>query len=406
MASSTIETINTNVDLPYNSLSKKLKSSTAEVTPLHLPVRHRKNRKHHPSKESMNNEEMIRNKTTLGSEPDGKDNVKLHQTTFIWPKHSNQAYANAKNFYKKFIDTETKTKRLKLYHGIQKKKSESSPQVEQRMKERDMNRLIETNLRLFRNMNNIFGSNGHSNPARFLNDSSFTTQGEQPRHKEYRSVSSNTKKYESKIVGYGRSQIFIPVETSQANDDDLKMDYNNSVFEADFLSNKRVLTTAINHSDRRELQTAPSPNKSRRVSVGNTKRGNSEKKNLSIDYYLNRDYRKKDASNKIGFIDMVPGYSGESINSAMTMNSIIYERPMYRIPENLNQTLANLIHESGSINKNTLNLMTKMVSQVNRELSPEGRGRTSTRGTPTKKYNQREFWILNEKSKRSSSFAG
>jgi len=134
------------------------------------------------------------------------------------------------------------------------------------------------------------------------------------------------------------------------------------------------------------------------------KKGNNEKKSLSIDYYLNREYKKKDASHKIGFIDTVPGYSGDSINSAMTMNSIIYERPMYRIPENLNQTLANLIHESASINKNTLNLMTKMVSQANKELSPE-RIRTSSRGTP-KKYSQREFWILNEKSKRSSSFAG
>lgn len=396
MASSNIETINTNFDLPHNSLSKKLKSSTPEVASIHLPVHQRKNRKHHPSKESMHRED--RNKTTLGSEPDVKDNPKLHQTTFIWPKHSNQAYANAKNFYKKFIDTETKTKRLKLYHNIQKKKTESSPQNDQRVKERDMNRLIETNLRLFRNMNNIFGSYANPNPARFLNDSSFSTQGEQLRHKEYRSVSTNSKKYESKIVGYGKSQIFIPVETSQA-DDDLKMNYSDSVFEADFLTRKRVSTT-INHSERHEVQT--SPNKSRRVSAGNVKKGNNEKKNLSIDYYLNREYKKKENSHKIGFIDMVPGYAAESINSAMTVNSIIYEKPIYRIPENLNQALANLIHESSSLNKNTLSLMTKMVSRTNRELSP--RGKPSSRGTP-QRYKQRDFWILNEKSKRSSSVA-
>lgn len=397
MASSNTETTHPNVDLPHRKLSKKPKSSITEVAPLYIPTHQKRTGKPRPPRDQASIEDMARKQTTLGSEPEAKDPKQLTRTTFIWPKHSNQAYANAKNFYKKFIDTETKTKRLKLFHNIQKKKTETTPEVEQKMKERDMNRLIETNLRLFRNMNNIFGSYANPNSSKYISDSSFMTQGEQLRQKEYRSVSTTTKKYDSKIIGYGRSQIFIPVETNFGGDDDSRLNISSSVFEDDFLSRKRVSTT-ITHSERRDMQTAPSPNKSRRVSAGAVKKGNNEKKNLSIDYYVNK---KRDSPNKLAYIDLAPSFGPENINtSSLTVNNIIYEKPVYKIPDNLNQALASLIHESSSINKNTLNLMTKMVR--NQAQKEEARNKSSSRGTP-QKYKQRDFWILNEKSKRSSS---
>lgn len=288
--------------------------------------------------------ENSRRNTTLETESPTRQVI---TTQMVWPKNSSQAAINAKVFLKKYSETEAKSRRLKFLANRKPKKTEYSPVVVQRAKDQYVNRLAETNLKLFRNMNDLFGA--FQGKPRMKTDQSIIVHNDIKRGKEYRSNSMASKKEDFTVSKFGRSDIFIPVETSML--DEGTTDTSFHTIGNDDRRNKGTIT---NYSF--DLKMTESPNKFRKFSAMKKSLAGQNNKNKTIDF-INRDYKLKHPSNN--FISIDSGYQSKfDLSQSFGPR---FDQTAYRFSGPINQRLASVHQERTSLNTNTINLMTKLI---------------------------------------------
>ena len=276
----------------------------------------------------------------------------------IYPKDSNQAMKNLKSFYKKCLDTDLKSRRLRFLSSRQKKRGSEASETSQNIKSKSINKLAETNLNLFKNMNELFAKD--CSFRRIKNDQPPLYKAENEIVQSYnRNLSSKNKRAQYSIMTSRKDSVYIPIGYSMLEETDK---FNSTISKSNIVNGERKYSGDKSLSHQTFIPQV-SENSNVFTKLKSLKQHDyiKEKRNKNNSFFLNNTYfSKNDQSNISGEVKLDKTEENKSktvfINDHKNLNKNIRA-----VSARITKRMSSTINEESSMSKNSNNLMTKII---------------------------------------------